>query len=231
MPQRCTSPRHLLLCILPCLAFLLPSAASAQTWREIQSPHFRVVTDGSDSDGRDVAKEFEEMRSIFAARFPHATLETGAPLLIVAVREPGLKALAPIFWKQRDKIAGEFFQGWERKYAMVRLDTFGELNQAVVFHEYTHSIFHANLHWLPAWLDEGLAEFYGYTRFQQDKTYIGAPSVRYSHVNYSTLIPLSQMLTATDNTFFKDPEREDLFYGQAWAMVHYMTYGKGMGNG
>ena len=34
---------------------------------------------------------------------------------------------------------------------------------ALVFHEYTHSILHMNARWLPTWLDEGMAEFYGYT--------------------------------------------------------------------
>jgi len=231
MPQLVPSHRRLLACFATCLALAHPPASSAQTWRDIQSPHFRVVTDGSEKDGRDVAKEFEQMRSVFAARFENLTLETGAPLLIVAVREPGLHALAPRFWKERDKLAGEFFQGWERKYAMVRLDSFGDLNQAVIFHEYTHSIFHANVHWLPAWLDEGLAEFYGYTRFQGDHIYIGAPSVRYAHLRSDPLIPVPEMLTANDRTFFKDERRNDLFYGEAWAMVHYMTFGDGMGHG
>jgi hypothetical protein len=231
MLKRPVSYRHLLACVVACLASLHPSPASAQTWREIQSPHFHVVTDGSDNDGRDVAKEFEQMRSVFVASYHHLTPETGAPLLIVAVREPGLHTLAPVFWKDRDKVAGEFFQGWERKYAMVRLDSFGDLNQAVVFHEYTHSIFHANVHWLPTWLDEGLAEFYGYTRFQGDRTYIGAPSIRLAHLKSEVLIPVPEMLTANSRTFFKDQRREDLFYGEAWAMVHYMVFGKDMGTG
>jgi len=231
MLKRHVLQRLLPACVAACLALLHSSPASAQTWREIQSPHFQVVTDGSEKDGRDVAKEFEQMRTVFAGRYNHLTLETGAPLLIVAVREPGLHTLAPVFWKQRDKIAGEFFQGWERKYALVRLDSFGDLNQAVVFHEYTHSIFHANVHWLPTWLDEGLAEFYGYTRFQGDRTYIGAPTIRFQHLKDDTLIPVPQMLTATSSTFFKDPRLNDLFYGESWAMVHDMIFGKDMGNG
>lgn len=182
-------------------------------------------------DGQDVAKEFEQMRSVFAVRFPHANLETGAPLLIVAVREEGLHALGPSFWKDRERVAGLFLQGWERKYAMVRLDSFGDLNQVVVFHEYTHSILHANLHWLPAWLDEGLAEFYSYTRFEGDHIYVGAPSVRLQHLTSDTLIPISEMLAANSGTFAKDPRREDLFYGEAWAMAHYMTFGPDMGSG
>ena len=213
------------------LALLRPSAAAAQTWREIQSPHFRIVTDGSDKDGRDVAKEFEQMRFVFSALFKNPVLDTGAPLLIVAVHEPGLQALAPVFWKQRDKIAGQFFRGWERQFALVRLDSSSEFNQAVVFHEYTHSILHANLHWLPTWLDEGLAEFYAYTRFEGDHIYIGPPSVRFNHLKTEPLIPIPQMMTANAATFFKDKEKDDLFYAEAWAMVHYMSYGKHMGNG
>ena len=231
MPKRLVSPRCLLACIVACVGLLHPSPASAQTWREIQSPHFRVITDGSEKDGRDVAKEFEQMRSVFATLFKNPVLDTGAPLLIVAVHQPGLQALAPIFWKQRDKIAGQFFRGWERQFALVRLDSSSDLNQAVVFHEYTHSILHANLHWMPTWLDEGLAEFYAYTRFEGDKIYIGGPSVRFDHLKSQPLIPIPQMMTANSSTFFKDKDQDDLFYGEAWAMVHYISYGKHMGNG
>ena len=171
------------------------------------------------------------MRSVFTVRMKNPVLETAAPLLIVAVREAGLHELAKNLWKDRDRVAGEFFQGWERKYALVRLDSFGDLNQAVVFHEYTHSIFHANLHWLPTWLDEGLAEFYGYTEFRGDHIYIGAPSIRVGHLRSETLIPVSEMLTDTPGTFKNDDRRIDLFYGEAWAMVHYMSFGDGMEGG
>jgi len=206
-------------------------ATLAETWREIQSPHFRVVTDGSEHDGRDVAKEFEQMRSVLAARFNNPKLETGAPLLVVAVREPGLHELGPSMWKDRDRVAGEFFTGWERQFAMVRLDSFGDLNQVVVFHEYAHSVLHANIHWLPTWMDEGMAEFYAYTRFQGGRILVGAPSVRLRHLNSEVLIPIPEMLTANSRTFAKDPRREDLFYGQAWLMIHYMTFGPEMESG
>jgi tetratricopeptide (TPR) repeat protein len=231
MRKLIASSCRLLAYVSACIAFLHSSTSSAQTWREIQSPHFRVVTDGSDKDGRDVAKEFEQMRSIFSTLFKNPVLDTGAPLLIVAVHEPGLQALAPVFWNQRDKIAGQFFRGWERQFALVRLDTFGDLNQAVVFHEYTHSILHANVHWMPTWLDEGLAEFYAYTRFQGDHIYIGEPSLRLNHLKSESLIPIPQMMAADAGTFFKDKRQDDLFYGEAWAMVHYISYGKHLGNG
>ena len=231
MSELLVSPRWLLSCLVSCFALLHTSASSAETWREVQSPHFRVITDGSDRDGRDVAKEFEQMRSVLGARFNNPALETGAPLLVVAIREPGLYALSPSLWKDRDHVAGEFFRGWERQYAMVRLDSFGDLNQSVVFHEYTHSILHANVHWLPTWLDEGMAEFYAYTRFQGDRILVGAPSIRLAHLKSESLIPIPEMLTANGGTYGKDVRRNDLFYGEAWVMVHYMTFGPDMGGG
>ncbi len=213
------------------MAAMLPLAGRAQTWREVRSPNFRVVTDGSERDGRAVAKEFEQMHGVFASRFRKATLESGAPLTIFAVREAGLKELGAGFYKDREQVAGLFFTGWERQFAMVRLDTFGDENQAVVFHEYTHSVLHANLHWLPTWLDEGLAEFYAYTRFQSDKIYVGAPSVRYRHLVGESLIPVPKMLVANGGTFGKDQRMNDLFYGEAWAMVHFMTFSPEMESG
>ena len=44
-----------LLPLIACLPLLQASKClAADTWREVQSPHFRVITDGSDHDGRDV---------------------------------------------------------------------------------------------------------------------------------------------------------------------------------
>ncbi len=60
-------------------SMLFPAPASAETWREIQSPHFRVLTQGSEREGRDVAKEFGQMRHVFELRFDHPTLEPARP--------------------------------------------------------------------------------------------------------------------------------------------------------
>jgi len=53
------------------LLLILTSAASGSAglrpWTEVRSPHFVVFTDGSAGDGRRVAREFEQMRGVFAA--------------------------------------------------------------------------------------------------------------------------------------------------------------------
>ena len=215
--------------------FALTGVARAEeTWIEVRSPHFRVLTDGTAGDARKVAYEFEQIRHVFVLRFNNEDVGSGAPLTIVAARNGGtVSQIAPLLWKARgDTVAGFFERRWEEQFALVRLDTWGDNNQAVAYHEYTHSVMHANAHWLPVWLDEGMAEFYAYSQFEHDRTLIGSPTRRYRALKNNTLLPVSTMLELNQRSpYYHDEFKMQLFYAEAWAMVHYMTFGEGMENG
>jgi tetratricopeptide (TPR) repeat protein len=212
---------------------LVCKAEAEDTWTEVRSPHFRVLTNGSVQQGRNAAASFEQMRHVFAVEFSDEAIGAGAPLTIVAARDSGtFKMLAPTEWKRTGgNVGGEFQRGWEKQFATVILDSFSQ-SEIVVFHEYTHSILHARAHWLPVWLDEGLAEFYGYTRFEESRTLIGTPSVRMGALRGEFLLPVSEMLdTKNETQLIRDARKANLFYAEAWAMAHYMMFGPGMGNG
>jgi tetratricopeptide (TPR) repeat protein len=216
-------------------------SAQDKPWLEVRSPHFRVITNGSDRDARHVARAFEQMRAVFASQFPGFVLEAPAPLLVLAARnEETMKMLFPQMWKAQvgTQIAGIFQKGWERQYAVVRLDvvTSDRMNPdtyAVVYHEYVHTLLHANFRWLPTWLDEGLAEFYAYTRFEGDRMYIGAPtksSHRLDILDSRTPLPLRTFIT-TRSSVSRDAADTHLFYAEAWALTHFLTFGPGMDQG
>ncbi len=218
--------------VLLSLLLILPAAlASEKPWTEVRSQHFRVLTNGSTGDARKVAHEFEQLRYVFSTRFANARLQSGAPLMIFATRDEGTaKKLDPVMWKRMGgDMAGEFRQGWERQYALIRLDTFGANGaKEVVYHEYTHTIQHLNSHWLPAWLDEGMAEFYGYTRFEKDKIYLGAPTERARTLHSREPDKIEEIIAA--NQFSRLYETE-FFYAESWALVHFLIYGPGMEGG
>ena len=209
-------------------------------WREIRSPHFRVITNGSEGAGRRVAREFEQMRAVFASEFPGYRLDSAEPLLILAPEdEYATKKLVPEFWRHSGpKPAGVYFHSWEQPYALVRLDVVGSDKIArdefaVVYHEYVHSLLHLNLHWLPTWLDEGLAEFYSYTRFEGNRTIIGAPprdKWALAVLQSRTTIPLAKLLDQR-GSFTRSDEDTELFYEQSWALTHFLTLGPGMDGG
>ncbi|HEY6944414.1 MAG TPA: hypothetical protein VI431_04680, partial [Candidatus Acidoferrum sp.] len=161
-------------------------------------------------------------------------LDTGAPLVIFAVRdEASLKGMAPELWKGNGpKPAGFFQHGWERQYAVVRIDQDIPGRYQVVYHEYVHSLLHANFQWFPTWLDEGLAEFYGNTRFEQTKMYVGAPSERVNRLLGNAFIPISELISENPWRKFRNNDRQiDLYYSESWALVHYLVFGPGMEKG
>jgi len=212
-----------------------PLPAGQRAWIEVKSPHFRVLTDGSVGDARHLARQFEQMRAVFGVGFPKMRLDTGAILTILAPQnEYDLRDLAPNFWgKSASKVGGIFQDGWERKYAIVRLDQNREgLQYTAVYHEYTHTLLHANFQWLPTWLDEGLAEFYGNSRFEGSKTYVGAPSVHVQLLRQKTLIRLDELIAENPWVkFSNDQDGRDLFYAESWALVHYLMMSPEMGRG
>ncbi len=229
-------PKLRSLCVLVLLVSTTTAIARAgeKPWTEVRSPNFRVLTNGSANDGRRVAREFEQMRAVFAVGFPKMRLETGAPLVIFAPRdEPSMKAMAPAYWKgPGPKPAGLFQHGWERQYAVIRLDQDVPGRYNVVYHEYVHTLLHANFRWLPTWLDEGLADFYGNTRFEQSKMFVGVPSTRVARLQGATLIKVDELISENPwSKFGKDEQQIDLFYCEAWALVHYLIFGPGMEQG
>ena len=215
-------------------------AGQDKGWTEVKSPHFRVITDGSEGDGREIAARFEKMRAVFASQFPGFLLEAPAPLLILGARdEVTMKSLYPQMFSAHvgSQIAGVFQKGREREYAVVRLDVMTSDRRnpdtyATVYHEYVHSLLHANFRGLPTWLDEGLAEFYAYTRFEGDKMYVGAPSKanRERVLDQRAPIPLRKLI-AMQSSISQHAEDSQLFYAEAWALTHFLTFGAGMQQG
>ncbi len=222
---------------LALLAFSTPSFSAEKPWRQINSPHFRVITNGTDSRARHVARAFEQMRAVFASQFPGFRLDSAEPLLIMAPEdENSARKLLPEFWKFKGpKPDGVYFQSWEQPYVMVRLDMIEHEDLlpdqfAIVYHEYVHSLLHLNLHWLPTWLDEGMAEYYAYTRFEGKYALIGAPPRNMAHLSflrYRPSIPLAKFLDQ-QGSFTHSAEDTELYYAQCWALTHYLTMAPGM---
>lgn len=103
----------------------------------------------------------------------------------------------------------------------------------VVYHEYIHTLLHLNFRGLPTWLDEGLAEFYGFTRFEGGKTLIGAPprSEHYLDILYRrNAMPLADFVEKRGSVS-RDEGDTHLFYAQCWALTHFLTMGPGMEGG
>lgn len=199
----------------------------AKPWLEISSPHFKVITNGSEKQGRQVIEKFEEIRAVFHAAFPRMRLDTSVPILIFATRdEQSFQALEPIGFKAKGyaRVGGFFIQGPEKNLVLVRLDLDADNLYDLAFHEYTHAILNQNVRAIPPWLDEGIAEFYATARIRGKDIDLGRPSEHNVTILRETAALPLETLFQVDHAspYYQEQDKGTIFYAQSWALVHYM---------
>lgn len=85
-------PRRVLLRLLfvtglAALAFAKLAFAKTESWLEVRTPHFVVLSNSNEKQARHVAEKFERMRFVFHKVFPKARVDPGSPIIVLAVRE------------------------------------------------------------------------------------------------------------------------------------------------
>ena len=202
-------------------------------WIEINSPHFRVVSNAKLESAIDTTLQFERIRDAFHKALPEAKIDPGQEIVVFAVKdEASLKTLLPQYWKQPESLkpAGVFFPGPEKHYVALRIDARGTNPYRTLYHEYFHLILNINYPNIPLWLSEGLAEFYAHTRITDDSVALGLPSQNHLiQLRTQKLIPLKKLFLINQNSVhYKEAQKASIFYSQAWALTHYlMTSSKG----
>lgn len=212
-----------------CTFILFALPGKAETWVKVKSPHFTVISNGSEKQARQVALGFEQIHTVFSTTIPGLRTDSSAETVVIATKDENtFLELMPSQKKWVSHLAGLFMKGWEKDYVLVRLDIPDE-NRGVVYHEYIHKLLHLNFTRLPVWLDEGLAEFYGNTWMRSDGIYIGAPSPRLAELRSRTLYPVETILAVGHaSPYYRDADKAPLFYAESWGLTHYLMFGPGM---
>lgn len=220
--------RRALVVLLAVFAFM-PQKSSAADWMRLRSAHFTFEGDVGDKELRRLALHLEQFRAVLGIRFPSAKLVTPAPLTVVVLgHSSDIKTVAPLFQGKPIDVAG-FAGSSQFGPGIVICVERRDRGYAIAYHEYTHLVV-ANLTIdLPAWLNEGLAEFYSTFEMTEDgrRATLGAP-VSEGEVGLVQrgLLPMSELLAADHQSrLYNVSVDRNLFYAQSWALVHYLTYG------
>ena len=89
-------PRCVVLALLLTTTLLGFARDKQENWVQVTSPHFVVATDGNEKQGRHVADQLERMRSVFHAAFPKMNMDSGGPIVVIAVKgDKDFRALEP----------------------------------------------------------------------------------------------------------------------------------------
>jgi hypothetical protein len=202
----------------------LPAAANAE-WREAETPHFRIYSNGGEQQLNRFAERLETFDALLRrlASVP-ANIEPVKVRVFLLDTEDQVRRA---YHATGTTIAGFYTVNMEGPLAVsprrtdVTDSTFGP--EIVLFHEYAH---HFMLQYFPAsypaWYVEGFAEMASTATPQPGgKMAFGkAASHRGYSLTASRWVPVSQLLTQSYSQFPKDAD----FYGQAWLLSHYLTF-------
>jgi hypothetical protein len=122
-------PRYVVPALLLITTLLGFAHAKQENWIQVTSPHFVVATDGSEKQARQIADQFERMRSVFHAAFPKLNMDSGGPIIVIAVKgEKDFRTLEPETYLSKGslKLGGLFMRTQDKNYVLMRLDAEGD---------------------------------------------------------------------------------------------------------
>lgn len=215
------------LCIVLVAACCTFAAADKQeNWLQVRSPHFIVVTNANEKNGRRIADQFERMRSVFHVAFPKLQIDPSAPIVVLAVKdEKDFRALEPEAYLAKGslKLGGLFLRAPEKNYVLMHVGAEGDHPYSVIYHEYTH-LLTSKADWMPLWMNEGLAEFYQNTDIMEKSVSLGQASPEnILWLRQNRLLPLPTLFAVDHNSpYYHEENKGSIFYAESWALMHYL---------
>jgi len=223
-----------------CLGLVaVPSAhaPAADTWLEVVSPNFRVVSNNGERSARQTAWQFEQIRAAVSQGWPWAQAPLDRPLLIVGVKDEGtMKVFAPGYFEKGQSVryASISASDWDRHYIMMRADLLVDGGEGVNPYRTAYwtycdlllsSAFHSRL---PLWFTRGMAAVLSNTNVTDKEVQVGRAVPSYiDEFKSGARFPLEQLFTLTRQA--PEMQREvdrRRFDAEAWALVHYMLFGE-----
>jgi tetratricopeptide (TPR) repeat protein len=231
--------RILVLLVLTCLALTRLSGSGqgreSRDWKRVRAGDLTILGNAASAELQRAATNIEQFRRTLGKVYPGMKLSFSVPtVLVVFKNEADFARFKPRDERGRiqQEVGGYFVPTSDVAYLVIPA---GDARQAadyrVLFHEYAHALLHLNLRRLPAWVDEGMAEFYSTFEgdFRDGKSLIGRPpEERLQALRGRALLPLPQLLTSEGAyKFMRDRMTVGTFYAQSWALVHYLQVGDG----
>jgi Tfp pilus assembly protein PilF len=180
-------------------------------WIVARSDHFEVYSECGEKNARAALVWFEELRAFFEQ-------QSGIKLANSAlVRVIGFESEREYEPFRTHPTADAFYVGAPSRDYIV-MPFLDSSRFAVAAHEYAHLAFHAAGAQLPAWLGEGLAEFYSTVRITPQQTIVGGDlPARSQLLRREKWMPLRELINRGPDSLL-DRWAIAMFYSQSWAL-------------
>jgi tetratricopeptide (TPR) repeat protein len=199
----------------------------ADAWIRLETDGFTLYSNAGEATIRRVAADLERLRDALAQLDPGLELTSPSPTFLFVFRNG--RSFSPyrlIFEGRPVDVGGYFLARPEANYVAIDADPRGDA-QAILYHEYLHSVLRNNYPGLPLWLHEGMAELYSTFSAAGGEARIGLPVAE--HVRWlrdNPLIPLAELFAVdVRSRDYNEGVRRGVFYAESWALAHYLLVG------
>ena len=207
---------------------LLTTPQARDTWRSVRTNNMFVIGNADPEKLRQVAAWLEFFHRSFARLISRNVIDSSVPTTVIVFRdEASFRPFKPIYQGRAANVAGFFLPGNDVNYIAISLDAGDRDPFGTAFHEYVHLHLKDNIPGAPLWLNEGLAELYGSLQFSGNDALLGAPIYPYIQLlRGEGLLPLQTLFSINTNSpHYNEDDKTGIFYGQSWALVHYLMLG------
>jgi tetratricopeptide (TPR) repeat protein len=215
---------------------------AADSWVEVTSPNFRVVSNNGERSARQTAWQFEQIRAGIVRGWPWAQAPLDRPMLILGVKDENtMKAFAPAYFEPGKSIRYSSISAsaWDRHYILMRADYLVDGGEGVnpyrtAYWTYCDLMLSSAFRYrLPIWFTRGMAAVLSNTNVSEKEIQFGRAVPDYIYEFKSGgRFSLEQMFAVTRDSpeFLREIERRR-FDAQAWALMHYMLFGEANAEG
>jgi len=204
-------------------------------WVEIDSPHFRVVTDQPEDVARHMTVDLENLRYI-SNRVRGAQSLDGPPLTIVAMGRSSFATL-----ELPGNMAGVLQLSRHGYAAIARIEDYvtsaaaSDVSRATILHEYHRFLLHYSPETTayPRWYDEGMSEYWSSLVIQDGMAWFGHPvegsyredwlTDRTGRINLDTKWLFNTTRLAYDDSTRSAARDTARFYACAKYAIHYFN--------
>jgi FimV-like protein len=221
-----------LITLLLVLLISVSVPATTQTrdsWRSVRTNNLFVIGNADPDKLRQVAVWLEFFHSAFGKLVSRNVLDSSVPTTVILFRdEASFMPFKPLYQGRPANLVGFFQPGDDVNYIAMSLDPRERDPFSIAFHEYVHLHLRDNVPNVPLWLNEGLAEFYGSLQFSGSEAVLGTPLGYLRLLRSEALLPLKTLLSIDARSpHYNEQDKTGIFYGQSWALVHYLMLGGG----
>lgn len=199
------------------------TTAAKDNWINVRSRNFNLVGNCSQQDLRKVAIRLEQFREVFTHLLPGAKFQTPVPTTVIVFKS--LSSYKPF---NPGGNAGYFQKGDDVNYITLTTELGAQNPYSVIYHEYVHLLVDNTSGNVPAWFDEGLAEYYSSFDIEEDrKAHLGELlPYHLLTLREERLLPLKTLLAVDRySPYYNESGKRGVFYAESWALVHYLILG------